>query len=152
MITEPKKYRSKRVVVPEKQIIINPKSKSLKNYIDIWRPRVENQKSNDSLFLKSDGLPFTSDCLRHNLCRHGKKVWPYYKPSDMRHWCAIARLIKNKVESKFFDVYSIKNWLGHDKMSTTECYIKYAEQYYKEYPVDWISYTIRKRKEKNRAP
>jgi integrase len=148
IITEPKKYKSKRVVVPEKQIILYHNSKSLKNYIDIWRPRVENQYSNDALFLRPDGRPFTSEYLRHKLSKNGKRVWSHYCPSDMRHWCGIARLIKNKVELKFFDVYSIKNWLGHEKMSTTEGYIKYAEQYYREYPVDWISYAMRNRKNK----
>ena len=145
IITEPKKYKSKRVVVPERAIMISHTHKSLKNYIDHWRPKVENEKSGDVLFLRPDGRPFTADYLRHQLSKHGKKVWSHYSPSDMRHWCAVARLIKNKVKTRYFDVYQVKNWLGHDKMSTTEDYIKYAEQYYREYPVDWISYTLRKR-------
>lgn len=146
IVTEPKKYKSQRVVVPEKQIMITPTCKSLKNYIDIWRPRVENQDSGDALFLRPDGKPFTAECLRRNLSKHGKKIWSHYRPYDMRHWCAVARLIKNKVESKYFDVYQVKNWLGHDKMGTTEDYIKYAEQYYRELPVDWISYAMRNQK------
>jgi len=149
IVTEPKKYKSRRVVIPEKQILINPNSKSLKNYIDIWRAKVENQNSGDALFLRPDGKPFTTECLRGNLSKYGKKVWPHFRPYDMRHWCAVARLIKNKVETKYFDVYQVKNWLGHDKMGTTEDYIKYAEQYYREYPVDWISKAMRNRKKRS---
>ena len=145
IVTEPKKYKSQRVVVPEKQIMIDSTCKSLKNYIDIWRPKVENQQSGDALFLRPDGRPFSSEYLRDKLSKHGKKVWPYFRPYDMRHWCTVARLIKNKVESKYYDVYQVKNWLGHDKMGTTEDYIKYAEQYYREHPVDWITYAIRNR-------
>ena len=143
IVTEPKKYKSKRVVVPEKQILTSVNSKSLKNYIDIWRPKVENQYSGDALFLRPDGKPFTSACLRGKLSKHGKKIWPHFRPYDMRHWCAVARLIRTKVESRYFDTYHVRNWLGHDKPGTTEDYIRYAEQYYREYPVDWISYALR---------
>lgn len=145
IVTEPKKYKSKRVVVPGNEIMISRTNKSLKNYIDIWRPKVENHHSGDGLFLRPDGKPFTSTHLRNKLSKHGKKIWPHFRPYDMRHWCAVARLIRNKIESKYFDVYQVKNWLGHDNMGTTEEYIKYAEQYYREHPVDWISYAIRKR-------
>jgi integrase len=145
IVTEPKKYKSKRVVVPEKQIILSQTSKSLKNYIDIWKPKVENQFSNDALFLLVDRRPFTSACLRGRLSRYGKKMWPHFRPYDMRHWCAVARLIRTKVESRYFDTYHVRNWLGHNKPGTTEEYIKYAEQYYQEYPVDWISYILRNR-------
>jgi len=145
IVTEPKKHKSQRVVIPEKQIMTSKTHKSLKNYIDCWRPQVENQYSEDALFLRLNGKPFTDICLRNNLSKHGKKIWPYFRPYDMHHWCAVARLIRNKVESRYFDVYQVKNWLGHEKMGTTEDYIRYAEQYYREMPVDWITYTIRKR-------
>lgn len=145
IVTEPKKYKSQRVVVPEKSIMTSRTHKSLKNYIDHWRPKVENQQSGDALFLRPDGRPFSDTYLRNKMSKYGKQIWPYFHPYDMRHWCAVARLIKNKVESKYFDVYQVKNWLGHEKMNTTEEYIKYAEQYYREMPVDWISYAIRNR-------
>jgi len=145
IITEPKKYKSKRVVVPEKSIMINRRQKSLKNYIDCWRPKVENHKSGDALFLRPDGRPFSKDYLRHMMSKYGKQIWPHFRPYDMRHWCAVARLIRSKVESKYYDTYQVRNWLGHEKPGTTEDHIKYAEQYYRQYPVDWISYTIRNR-------
>ena len=61
----------------------------------------------------------------------------------MRHWCAVARLIKTKTENGKFDTYTVKNWLGHEEMQTTENYIRYAEQYYNQLPVDWISCALK---------
>ena len=56
----------------------------------------------------------------------------------MRHWCAIARLIKSKVETKNWDIWDVKEWLGHDKVTTTEDYVRYAKQYYRNASYDWI--------------
>jgi len=145
VVTEPKKYMSKRVVVPEQSIMTSHSQKSLKNYIDVWRPRAENQHSGDTLFLRPDGSPFTDTYLRNKMSKYGKKIWPYFKPYDMRHWCAVARLIRSKVESRYYDTYQVRNWLGHEKPGTTEDYIRYAEQYYRQCPVDWISKAMRKR-------
>ncbi len=104
IVTEPKKYKSKRVVVPESFIMTSRTHKSLKNYIDCWRSKVENQHSGDALFLRPDGTPFTTTYLRNKMSKFGKQICPYFRPYDMRHWCAVARLIRNKVESKYFDV------------------------------------------------
>jgi len=57
----------------------------------------------------------------------------------MCHWRSVARLIKTKCETGSFDCYPVKNWLGHEQMAATEGYIKYAEEYYHDFPVDWIS-------------
>jgi integrase len=146
IVTEPKKYMCKRVVVPERAIMTSHTHKSLKNYIDCWRPKVETHKSGDALFLRPDGRPFSATYLRRKLSENGKKIWPYFRPYDMRHWCAVARLIRTKVESRYYDTYQVRNWLGHDKPGTTEDYIKYAEQYYRQFPKDWISHALRKRK------
>jgi hypothetical protein len=73
IITEPKKYKSKRVVVPRSTIMTSRRHKSLKNYIDCWRPKVENQHSGDTLFLRPDGTPFNESYLRRKLSHHGKK-------------------------------------------------------------------------------
>ncbi len=64
-------------------------------------------------------------------------------PYDMRHWCSVARLIRTKCETGIFDCYPVKNWLGHERMATTEGYIKYAEEYYRDFPVDWISCALK---------
>ena len=146
IITEPKKNKSRRTLIPERIIMTSPNSKSLKNWINVWRPMVAHEHSGDALFLRPDGYPFTSACLRKKLSKHGKKIWRHFQPYDLRHWCAVARLIKTKVDVGIFDCYSVKNWLGHETIKTTEVYIKYAEQYYRELPVDWIAYVTRKRK------
>ena len=35
----------------------------MKNWIDTWRPKVENQYSGDALYLQHDGKPFTAQLL-----------------------------------------------------------------------------------------
>ena len=61
----------------------------------------------------------------------------------MRHWCAIAGLIRSKHETGNYDCFTVKNWLGHERMATTEGYIKHAEKYYRSLPVDWISCALK---------
>ena len=43
-----------------------------------------------------------------------------------------------KKETGKFDTYTVRNWLGHERIQTTENYIRDAEQYYNQLPVDWI--------------
>ena len=66
----------------------------------------------------------------------------------MRHWCAVTRLIKTKVETGNFDVFTVRNWLGHEKITTTEGYIRYTEQYYQQLPEDWISLILKPRRKR----
>jgi integrase len=143
IVTEAKKHRLQRTIIPEKSILSSKVHKSLKNYIDHWRPKVANELSEDALFLQPSGKPFNVRRLGQELSIRGKQIWPHFQPYDMRHWCAVARLIKTKVETGNFDCYTVKNWLGHSKLSATEGYIRYAEQYYRELPVDWISYALK---------
>jgi hypothetical protein len=35
-------------------------------------------------------------------------------------------------------VYAVEEWLGHDKLSTTQGYIQFAQNYYRNAPYDWI--------------
>jgi oxalate decarboxylase/phosphoglucose isomerase-like protein (cupin superfamily) len=64
----------------------------------------------------------------------------------MRHWCAIARLIETKIETGNFDVFKVKNWLGHEEQNTTDKYIHFAEMYYSQYPESWIHNAFRSHK------
>lgn len=48
-----------------------------------------------------------------------------------------------KKETGKFDAYTVKNWLGHEEIQTTENYIRYAEQYYNQLPVDWIGCALK---------
>jgi len=138
IITESKKNGQPRQIFPEKEMMINPRRKSLKNWIDHWRPKVANQYSNDYLYLQPNGKPFTVDYLRKYINKQVKPVWNYYHPYVMRHWCAVARLIKSKVDTKKWDIWDVKEWLGHDKVGTTEDYVRFAKRYYRNEPYDWI--------------
>lgn len=143
VITETKKHLSKRTIMPSKALLSSKVHCSFKNWIDYWRPKVENRYSGDALYLWPNGKPVSVRRLGHKLSEYGKLIWPYFRPYDMRHWCAVARLIRSKVNTGNFDCYSIKNWLGHDTITTTESYIRYAEQFYNQLPVDWISCALK---------
>jgi site-specific recombinase XerD len=143
IITETKKRDTKRTIIPEKAILNSKVHKSLKNWITYWRPKVSNKYSEDALFLQSNGKPLTIRHLGHRLSKHGKKIWKEFTPYDMRHWCAVARLIRTKVETGSYDCFTVKNWLGHERMATTEGYIKHAEKYYRSLPVDWLSCALK---------
>ena len=140
-ITEPKKHHSTRNISPI-EIMTNTRRKSFKNWIDSWRPKVENQYSKDHLYLKPDGKPFTTDLLRQLLNRKAAPliqiVFPQYYNYCSRHFAAVSRLIRTKLEYKAFDEYEVRDWLGHTKIETTMSYIKDAKHYYLLVPYDWI--------------
>ena len=133
---------------PRKQIMDSRTHKSFKNWIDHWRPKIANQYSGDVLYLQSNGKPFTVRHLGHKLSKLGKQVWKPFQPYDMRHWCAVSRLIEQKVKTGGFDVIPVKNWLGHEKIQTTMNYIQYAEQYYNQAPYDWLKRVLKYHTEK----
>ena len=143
IITERKKHYSKRQIFPENVIMKGQTRKSFKNWIDHWRPKVENQYSDDYLYLQPSGKPFTSAYLGKQLRETGQQVYEHYTPYISRHWCAVARLIQTKIQTGHYDCYVVKNWLGHDKISTTEGYIQHAENYYRIGPYDWIKHTLK---------
>lgn len=140
-ITEPKKHHSTRNISPV-EIMTNTRRKSFKNWIDSWRPKVENQYSKDYLYLKPDGKPFTTDLLRQLLNRKAapmiQPIFPQYYNYCSRHFSAVSRLIRTKIEYKTFDEYEVRDWLGHTKIETTMGYIKDAKHYYLLAPYDWI--------------
>jgi len=144
IITEPKKRNNTRALFNiETSLLTSRVHKSFKNWVDHWRPKVENQYSQDSLYLWPSGKPMTVRTLGHMLSVYGKKIWPEFRPYDMRHWCAVARLIKTKVETKNFDVFYVQKWLGHEQITTTNTYISQASNYYNVMPVDWISLALK---------
>jgi len=146
-ITETKKHNSIRQVYPDEVIMYGKTRKSFKNWIDHWRTKVENQHSGDALYLQPSGKPFTKDVLRQKLSEKGKTIWKFYQPYVSRHWNAIAMLIRTKLETGKFDVYTVRNWLGHEEISTTMEYIRYAEQFYRIAKYDWIKATLQFYKE-----
>ena len=142
-ITEPKKHRSTRMIVPEYSLLDGKNRKSLKYWIDHWRPKVENQYSDNALYLKPDGHPFEKEQYRMFMTRMVKPFFPRYQPKISRHWCAIAQLIKTKIKTNHFDVYQVRNWLGHSEIQTTMGYISDSEQYYKLAPYDWFQRVLK---------
>lgn len=147
IITEPKKHNSKRLVPLESAIIAEKRRKSLKNWIDIYRLKVENQYSNGFVYLKPNGRPFKKEQLRMFLNRRAapliKTVFPEYHNYIARDFAAISRLIRTKIQSKAFDIYEVKEWLGHTKIQTTMSYVKDAKDYYKLAPYDWINRVLK---------
>ena len=143
MITEVKKHRDKRIILPEKHILSSRSHKSIMNWIDKWRPKVENQYSGNALYLWPSGKPLTVRKLGHKLSQHGKKIYPHFRPYDMRHWCAVSRLIETKIKTGHYEPYSVKNWLGHTNIKVTENYIYNAEMYFNQCPKSWIHTALR---------
>lgn len=141
-ITEPKKGNRQRIIIPDDFIWTNTRNKSFKNWLDYWRPKVENQYSKDFVYLKPDGKPFTKDSLRVMLSKYTKSVWPDYHPYISRHWCAIARLLEYDLK-----VVPVKDWLGHDEIQTTMDYLKLARQYYNKKEKNWLLRSLRKLKQ-----
>ncbi len=146
-ITEPKKHYSTRTIIPT-EIMTNRRRKSFKNWIDVWRPKVEHSKSGDALYLKPDGSPFKSkEQLRMFLNRNAlpqiQEIYPEYHNYIARDYCAISRLIRSKLETKHFDVYEAKEWLGHTTIQTTMSYIKDTKKYFRLAPFDWINRTLK---------
>jgi len=141
-ITSPKLHNSTRYIdITE---IIKP----ITDWLEKWRPKVENQYSQDALYLHFDGRPFgTKEQLRRFFYDYAypkiKHIFPGYYNYLTRHWNAIAKLIKTKVETNHYDVYEVKEWLGHTKIETTMNYVQQAKLYYKKHPYDWIKRALK---------
>lgn len=148
IITEPKKRKSERTIVPDKTVLSAPTYKSFRNWIDHWRPKVENQHSGDALYLQPNGKPFTVRYLGKKLSEKGKLVWSSYQPYVSRHWSAVALLIRTKIESKHWDIRRVQRHLGHERPQTTENYIRFAEEYYRQEPNDWFNHALRQPRKK----
>ncbi len=133
-----KKFRERQVWIDD-AVTRSRQQNSLRNWVNIWRPTRINEKSGDFLFIQKDGAPFPSeDALRMYLSPFCTAVWSDFKPKIMRDWNAIGRLIRTKIETKKWDVRTVKNALGHKYEKTTESYIKFAEDYFRKDPYDWL--------------
>jgi len=107
--------------------------KSFKNWIDIHRPKVENQYSKDYVYLTKTGKPFTENYLRKYLNDHIKPVWEKFHPYVYRNWCYIARLIQHE-----FNIQHVKDWFDHNDYNSVSHYTKDARKYYRMDKTDWI--------------
>ena len=138
-IREQKKRYRERPVWIDKSVMYSHQQNSLHNWLNIWRPRIVNEKSGDFLFIQTNGKPFSSEnYLRRYLSKYVKPVWDPFCPKVMRDWCAIARLIRTKLETKKWDTRQVTKALGHKYQKTTEGYIEYAEQHFRYDTYDWL--------------
>ncbi|MFW6120830.1 MAG: tyrosine-type recombinase/integrase [Petrotogales bacterium] len=132
--------------------------KSFRNYYDYWRTKVENQYSKDFFYLRPDGHPWNPKNLRMFLNRAVKPVHQdllrkklgrppmkndLYHPYVSRHWCATGLLIKEVISNNHWNKKKVQEWLGHEKESTTDNYIRLASQYKKAFPFDWFSRVLK---------
>ena len=142
-ILETKKHHSIREIALPVYLATDPLHKSYKNWLTSWRHKAENSSSGDYLFIQPNGRPFTTRHLGKKLKQQGCKVWKYFQPYCTRHWCAIARLIETKIKTGDFRPYTVRNWLGHETIKTTEGYIRYADQYFDLAPYNWVQRVLR---------
>lgn len=134
---QPKVERWREVPLEDELSFLSNR-KSLKNWIDIWRPKVETSESEDFLFIQPNGRPFTEAFMAKKLREQATKVWPKFSPYSMRHWAATARLIKSKVRSGSFDIYEVCEYMDHSGISITKGYTKQAGKKYRLHQYDWI--------------
>ena len=151
VIIEPKKHYCTRMIAPEYSILDGKNRKSFKYWIDKWRPKVENSKSGNALYLNpQDGTPIQIDQYRSFMIRRIKPLYPKFTLYATRHWCAIARLIRSKLKTGTWDTLDVRNWLGHTNVKTTVGYLRDAEQYMKLAPYDWFQRVLKFQKYKNK--
>ncbi|MBN1859934.1 MAG: tyrosine-type recombinase/integrase [Candidatus Thermoplasmatota archaeon] len=103
-----------RLIALEPEVMTMATRKSYKNWIEKWRPKVENQKSGDYVYLQPNGKPFTDNYLRKQLNVMGKRVWPQFHPTVCRDWCSIARLIESD-----FNIEKVRKWMEHSDLRVT---------------------------------
>lgn len=146
VITSPKLHGRTHTISIE-DIACQHDRPSMGNWLDTWRPMAACQHSQDYLYLTPQGKPFTSDGLRQFLYKHAqttiKGIFPGYYNYTSRHWCAIARLIRTKLESGHFDEFEVMEYLGHSKTDVTMTYLRRAKWYYEQTGYDWIRRVLR---------
>jgi len=131
----------------EHEVLTYTNRKSFKNWLEIWRPQVANEKSGDFLYLNKDGTPLNPGTIRNKIRDLVKPLFSDFHPYAVRDWCAIARLIQTKVKTGSFDIYEVYSWFEHSKLSVTEAYVKSAKKYYKIAPFDWVSAVLKSNKD-----
>lgn len=144
-VTEKKKHNKKRIVITEyPQIIHSPRCKSLKNWIDIWRPKLTTQYSRDYLYIRAtDGKPLNEMQYTNFITRMVKPHFPWFTMYCTRHFHATGLLIKEYINTGHWNKTKVKNRLGHEREDTTDAYTKYAEEYLNKYRFDWFKRVLK---------
>jgi len=76
--------------------------------------------------------------MRMMLTRATRKIDPNYRPCNVRHWCAIARLIEWDL-----NIIKVRDFLGHEKIETTMGYLRTAKQFYTRDNRSWLKRMLR---------
>ena len=114
--------RRRKIISFNKAVLSSLHYKSPKNYIDNWRPKVENDKSGDALFLQPNGRRITDKYFRSRLSLAGKKiVGDFFHCYLMRHTYATFLYSYTK------NIKFVSMMLGHTKTSNTDKYVHIAE-------------------------
>ena len=142
-IIQKKKHNKPHTIAPDKAIMTMNTRKSLKNWIDKWRPTVANQYSGDYLYVRENGKPLNESQYRMFLQRWVVPIFPDFHPYITRHWCAIAKLIQEKLETGHWNEFKVRNWLDHDKIETTMTYLRDAEQYQRIADYNWFKRVLK---------
>ena len=138
-IREPKKKYRERQLFIDDTVMKSYNVSSIKNWLEIWRPRIANEYSGDYFFIKPNGKPFnTTADFRGFLNQYCKPVWPYFKPKIMRDWSAIGRLIRQMTETGHWNVGIVSDDLGHKSEATTKTYVRFARDYMRNDNYDWL--------------
>jgi len=143
IIVEGKKHFSTRPFFPGDTLMFSRYRKSFRNWIDIWRPKVENQYSGNALYLQEDGKPIGKEQYRMFLSRAVKSIWPEFQPNISRSWCATGLLIREYLNTKHWNKDLVRDCLGHDRERTTTGYVKDARQYIRKYDFDWFKRVLK---------
>ena len=128
-----------REVPMEKELVKYGNRKSMKNWVNNWRPKAVSQYSGNYLFIQPDGKPFSEAFMAKKLRKMGIPVWDKFYPYCMRHWCATSRLIGWKVRTGVFATKEICDYMQHSSENVTKSYIRQASKWFRIAPFDWIS-------------
>lgn len=93
----------------------------IRDYIDGPRRQIATTR-HDELIVRPTGGHWSREGYRMWLGRHGRKLYRRFKVKDMRAWGATYRLLQTDL-----DVYFVREWLGHAKLSSTEYYLRVAQ-------------------------
>lgn len=123
-IREVKKHNKKRKIYPySKTILCSPVFKTVKNYLNNWRYKVENGYSGNALFLQPNGKRITGSYLRKKITPVGKQICNdnSFHLYTMRHTFATYFYEYTK------DLKRTAKKLGHKKSITVDRYVHIAE-------------------------
>lgn len=124
---EPKVRSFRKTHLPE-FAMTSRVDKSLKNWIEIHRPKVATRESGDYLWLSPDGAPLDTVNFLAMFRRRGKEVWEGWYPYLMRHYAFTRYLVEGYRKFGVFPIYELKLFTDHKKMRNVFKYVHLAEE------------------------